>query len=272
MDRSPPPLSDDLNQPPLGDSHETPPSDEVEAQPLDATHTASNEGETTLGKPSSAVHHDDVEKETQSSHQIMASQSLEEQAQPPAENFWIELRNILILSIVLAFGIRHFIAEARYIPSESMLPTLEVNDRLIVEKISYRFREPQRGDVVVFRPTAAIKKADPDFHDALIKRIVGLPGDTVEVRDGQVYINDQLLVESYTFESVEGDWGPEIVSENSYLVFGDNRNNSYDSRFWGGVPQEDLIGRAAVRVWPPNRVGALNDEPLFYFEDLPSSD
>lgn len=190
----------------------------------------------------------------------------------PVENFWVELRNILVLSVVLAFGIRHFVAEARYIPSESMLPTLEVNDRLIVEKVSYRFREPQRGDVVVFRPTEAIQKANPNFKDALIKRIIGLPGDTVEVRDREVYIDGQVLIENYIEEAPNYPWGPQVIPEGSYLVLGDNRNNSYDSHFWGFVPRENLIGRAAVRVWPPDRLGALNEEPLFYFEEIPASE
>ncbi|MEO1521595.1 MAG: signal peptidase I, partial [Cyanobacteria bacterium J06633_2] len=177
-----------------------------------------------------------------------------------------------LLSLILAFGIRKFIAEARYIPSESMLPTLEINDRLIIEKISYRFHEPHRGDVVVFRPTDAIRKADPTFNDALIKRIVGLPGDTVEIDpSGHIYVNNNRLVETYTNEPPDDAWGPRTVPPNSYLVLGDNRNNSYDSRFWGFVPDDDLIGRAAVRVWPPNRLGTLNDEPLFYFEKIPAS-
>jgi signal peptidase I len=179
----------------------------------------------------------------------------------------VELRNIALFSLVLAFGIRHFIAEARYIPSESMLPTLEVNDRLIIEKISYRFREPRRGDIVVFRPTAAIRKAKPDFKDALIKRIVGLPGETVEVDEGQVYINGQRLIEDYLFDMPDDSWAPTRVPENAYLVLGDNRDNSYDSRSWGFVHNDELIGRAAVRVWPPHRIGGLNDETLFYFDE-----
>ncbi len=248
MARDPYSASDDFDQSPLPPSdREDPPVDGTAVAPLDSSPDVSAPhrppGHTTLGvKPS-----------------------------PPAENFWVELRNILVLSVVLAFGIRHFVAEARYIPSESMLPTLEINDRLIVEKVSYRFREPQRGDVVVFHPTDAIQKANPNFKDALIKRIVGLPGDTVEVRDGKVYVNDQLLVENYIEEAPNYPWGPDIVPDDSYLVLGDNRNNSYDSHFWGFVPRENLIGRAAVRVWPLDRLGVLNEEPLFYFEEAPSS-
>ncbi|MEB3355723.1 MAG: signal peptidase I [Synechococcales bacterium] len=183
-----------------------------------------------------------------------------------AESFWVELRNILALSVILALGIRHFIAEARYIPSESMLPTLEVNDRLIVEKVTYRFKEPERGDIVVFRPTDSIRQENPTFKDALIKRIVGLPGDTVEVEEGSVFINGEPIVEDYINEEPTYTWGPQVVPEDSYLVLGDNRNNSYDSHFWGFVPRDNLIGRAAVRVWPLNRLGSLDDEPVFLYE------
>lgn len=183
------------------------------------------------------------------------------------EDFWKELRSIVLLSVALALGIRHFIAEARYIPSESMLPTLEINDRLIVEKMSYRFREPARGDVVVFKPTDTIKQENPTFNDALIKRIVGLPGETVEVREGKVFVDGEAIVENYIQEAPAYMWGPQEVPEDSYLVLGDNRNNSYDSHFWGFVPKDNLIGRAAVRVWPPNRLGALDEQPAFYFEE-----
>ncbi len=189
-----------------------------------------------------------------------------ERREDEPENFWVELRNILVLSIVLALGIRHFVAEARYIPSESMLPTLEINDRLIVEKMSYRFREPTRGDVVVFKPTDTIKAENPTFNDALIKRIVGLPGETIEVKEGKVFVNGEAIVETYIEEAPAYRWGPQEIAEDSYLVLGDNRNNSYDSHFWGFVPKKNLIGRAAVRVWPPNRLGALDKQPAFYFE------
>jgi signal peptidase I len=184
----------------------------------------------------------------------------------PNENPWLEGLQIVGLSAILALGIRHFVAEARYIPSESMLPTLEVNDRLIVEKVSYRFEDPQRGDIVVFWPTERLKEENPSLKDAFIKRIIGLPGETVEVRGGQVYINGQPLRENYIFDEPEYQWGPEVVPEDSYLVLGDNRNNSYDSHFWGFVPRENIIGRAAVRFWPLGRIGDLDANTQFFFE------
>jgi signal peptidase I len=179
------------------------------------------------------------------------------------ENPWVEGLKTIGLSAILALGIRQFVAEARYIPSESMLPTLEINDRLIVEKISYRFNPPQRGDVVVFWPTERLKQENPSLKDAFIKRVIGLPGETIEVQGGQVYVNEQPLQENYIAAEPEYQWGPEVVPEGEYLVLGDNRNNSYDSHFWGYVPRENIIGRAAVRFWPLGRVGELGPEPEY---------
>ncbi|MFW6358554.1 MAG: signal peptidase I [Chroococcales cyanobacterium] len=181
-------------------------------------------------------------------------------SQNSSENQWIEGLKTIGLSAVLAFGIRTFVAEARYIPSESMLPTLEINDRLIIEKLSYRFRRPERGDVVVFKPTDALKQEN--FNHAFIKRVIGLPGETVEVKGGRVYVNDQALRENYLVEDPQYRYGPVSVPKGQYLVLGDNRNNSYDSHYWGFVPHENIIGRAAVRFWPIGRVDIL-DEPIY---------
>ncbi len=175
------------------------------------------------------------------------------------EGSWVgELGRTIALSIILALGIRTFVAEARWIPSESMVPTLQKYDKLIVDKLSYHFNDPQRGDIVVFSPTDNIKKQDPTLKDAFIKRVIGLPGDKVEVKGGRVYINDQPLRENYIEAAPEYQYGPVTVAPNSYLVLGDNRNNSFDSHFWGFVPRDNIIGRAIVRFWPPNRVGELD--------------
>lgn len=179
------------------------------------------------------------------------------------ENPWLEGVKTIGLSVVLALGIRHFVAEARYIPSESMLPTLEVNDRLIVEKISYHFNPPQRGDVVVFWPNDRLRQENPSLRDAFIKRVIGLPGEEVEVTGGRVYINGEPLQENYIAAEPDYQWGPEVVQPDSYLVLGDNRNNSYDSHFWGYVPRSNVIGRAVVRFWPPNRLGEIGPTPEY---------
>ncbi|NEQ26893.1 MAG: signal peptidase I [Microcoleus sp. SIO2G3] len=179
------------------------------------------------------------------------------------DNPWLEAFQIVGSALVLALGIRHFVAEARYIPSESMVPTLEVNDRLIVEKVSYHFHSPERGDIIVFWPTEELRRQNPSLRDAFIKRVIGLPGEKVEVRAGKVFINDQPLSENYTEAPPEYQWGPQTIPPDSYLVLGDNRNNSYDSHFWGFVPRQNIIGHAVFRFWPPDRVGDIGPEPPY---------
>ncbi len=179
------------------------------------------------------------------------------------ENVWLEWLKTIGLSIVLAIGIRQFVAEARYIPSESMLPTLQVNDRLIVEKVTYYFQDPERGDVIVFDPPEGLRRMNPRFNAALIKRVIGLPGETVEVSDGVVYINGQPLAENYINELPTYEWGPDVVPADSYLVLGDNRNRSNDSHAWGFVPEDHIIGRASVRFWPIGRIGNINESSIY---------
>lgn len=201
----------------------------------------------------------------------------------PEEAWWVEASKTVGLSLLLAFGIRTFVAEARYIPSGSMLPTLEVDDRLIIDKVTYRFRDPERGDVVVFNPTKSLKRAN--FREAFIKRVVGIPGDRVEIKKGVVWVNDRSIQESYTATGETNKPSPEACSNNyktsdidsqrieppipifltepqkipnkHYLVLGDNRGNSYDGRCWGLVAHDDLVGRAVFRFLPFNRVGTL---------------
>ncbi len=172
-------------------------------------------------------------------------------------NPWIEAAQTIGLSVVLALGIRTFVAEARYIPSGSMLPTLEIHDRLIIEKVGYHFNSPSRGDIVVFHPPEAAGKQF--VKEAFIKRVIGLPGETVAVKNGRVYIDGQPLAENYTESPPAYVWGPKKVPQNSYLVFGDNRNNSDDGHVWGFLPSDRIIGRAIVRFWPLNRLAYLAD-------------
>ena len=181
------------------------------------------------------------------------------------ESWWVEGAKTVGLSLLLAFGIRTFVAEARYIPSGSMLPTLEINDRLIIDKISYRFQQPQRGDIVVFSPPQALRNRG--FKDDFIKRIVGLPGERVEIKSGRVYIDERPLTELYVFngdetsiETCSGDTflaEPQVIPADQYLVLGDNRINSLDGRCWGLVGKDHLVGRAAFRFWPFNRLGTI---------------
>lgn len=180
--------------------------------------------------------------------------------QPPKqENLWFEGIKTVGLSLFLAFGIRTTIAQSYFIPSGSMEPTLLIDDRLIVDKISYHFTNPQRGDIVVFNPPLAVVEAQ-NLHDPFIKRVIGLPGDQVKVKGGRVYVNNLPLREDYIADKPNYAWGPQIVPINSYLVLGDNRNNSYDGHYWGFVQKDRIIGRAIVRYWPLNRVGGFPAE------------
>ncbi|MBC8122639.1 MAG: signal peptidase I [Gemmatimonadaceae bacterium] len=158
----------------------------------------------------------------------------------------------IVVAVVLALFIRTFVAEARYIPSGSMEPTLQIDDRLIVEKLSYDFTKPQRRDVIVFMPP---KKTNID--QAFIKRVIGLPGDTIQVTGGKVVINGVPQQESFIAQPPEYEMPTMRVPEGQYFVMGDNRNNSFDSHLWGFLPRENVIGRASFRFWPINRVGLI---------------
>ena len=157
----------------------------------------------------------------------------------------------VIISAISAFSIRTFIAETRYMPSSSMEPTLMINDRLIINKLDYHFEAPKRGDIIVFNPTEALKAKN--FKDAFLKRIIGIPDDTLEVKDGKVYVNEKVLEENYIAQPPDYQFGPVKVPANSYLVLGDNRNNSYDSHYWGFVPKDLIIGKATKIFWPLKR-------------------
>ena len=179
-----------------------------------------------------------------------------------SENIWIDTIKTISFSLIIALGIRTFIAEARYVPSGSMEPTIQPGDRLIIDKISFDFTSPKRGDIVVFNPTKTLQ--EDNFHDAFIKRVIGLPGDKVEVKNGQVYINGSPIKENYIEAKPDYNWGPVIVPANSYLVLGDNRNDSFDSHYWGFVPRNKIIGRAIFFFWPLNRIREIQ-RPVYVF-------
>lgn len=179
---------------------------------------------------------------------------------PKEHNALRETASVVGMSIVFAVVIRTFIAEARFIPSRSMVPTLEVGDRLMIEKLSYRFGQPQRGDVIVFFPPDTAARCTPQnppptpIKDAYIKRVVGLPGETIEVKDSVVYIDGSPIAEDYLSEPPKYTYGPVQVPDETYIVLGDNRNESCDSHIWGPVPEGQIIGRTAVRFFPFNRL------------------
>lgn len=178
---------------------------------------------------------------------------------PRARAFGEVLEALIIAMVTVFLVVRPFFLQAFYIPSESMRPTLTENDRILVNKLVYRVRCPHRHDVVVFR---APRDADPDDPTGeekdFVKRIVGLPGDTVEVRGGTVYVNEHPDQEAFNPEMPDYDMPPYTVPHGKYFVMGDNRNHSSDSRRWGPLDADRLIGRAVVIFWPPARAGVIH--------------
>lgn len=168
-------------------------------------------------------------------------------------NFVKELICIIVIALILSLTLRSWVIEGRIVPTESMLPTIQVKDRLLVNKIIYHFKDPQRGDIMVFRPPDKIG-ANDDF----IKRLVAIPGDKVEIKLGHLYINNRIQKESYLDTAMNYEFGPVIVPANSYFVMGDNRNNSFDSHLWGcWLTRDHLIGKAFSIYWPINHLQTL---------------
>ncbi len=172
----------------------------------------------------------------------------------------IEWAVVLVAAVLLALVLRALVLQAFYIPSPSMEDTLLIQDRVLVNKLSYRFGDVGRGDIVVFHRTEAeIASAGPSQPKDVIKRVIALGGETIEIRENTVYINDQELVEPYLDPGlVMPDFGPLTVPEGFLFVMGDNRNLSSDSRGeLGPIAEDRVVGRAFVLFWPVNRLGRL---------------
>jgi signal peptidase I len=188
-----------------------------------------------------------------------------------------ETATLVILAVLLAVVFKTFLVQAFFIPSGSMEPTLDISDRVLVEKVSYRFGDVQRGDIVVFvhnepglpssestNPVArfvtslgqAIGLAPPSERD-FIKRVVGVPGDTLNCAGGKLYRNGHVLAEPYLAEGTTTECSRVRVPPGTLYMMGDNRNNSQDSRVFGPVDQKVVVGRAFVRIWPFGRTGWL---------------
>lgn len=177
-----------------------------------------------------------------------------------------ELPVLLVVALVLAFLIKTFLLQAFYIPSGSMMDTLQINDRVLVEKVTFRFREPERGEVIVFRrPGVPVETGvgpvvrsffegigllAPDAEIDLIKRVIGLPGETIEIIDGVVMVDGETLREDYLID--DGRSFPAVtIPADRYYMLGDNRANSDDARYsLGTVGRDDVVGRAFVILWP----------------------
>ena len=186
---------------------------------------------------------------------------------------WQELPLLLLVALVVAIVVKTFLFQSYFIPSESMRYTLEIDDRVAVNKLSYTFGEVQRGHIVVF-DTATGDDSEPFFSavvrlvaesiglsspdSVVIKRVVGLGGETIEVVDDQVFVDGVALAEPYLGpEASMPNFGPVTVPAGSYFLMGDNRGRSSDSRRIGAIPEEDLIGRAFLRMWPLSRWSGL---------------
>lgn len=165
---------------------------------------------------------------------------------------------LVAIALILALLIRIFVAEPRYIPSNSMLPTLHIGDRLVVEKLSYLFQSPQKGDIVVFEPPEQLQSLGYRKDQVFIKRIIGKPGQIVSVNHGKVYINEQPLAEDYIAASPAYQLVPVQIPQDEFFVMGDNRNDSNDSHVWGFLPKQNIIGRAVFRFFPLDRIGLVD--------------
>lgn len=164
--------------------------------------------------------------------------------------WWRETIETILWALAIALVLRTFVVQAFWIPSRSMIPTLQVNDRVLVAKFWYHFEPPKRGQIFVFKYPVDPKR---DF----VKRIIGIPGDTLAIKEGIVYINDEPIPEEYVKFHDAYSMDPIVIPEDSYFAMGDNRPNSADSRFWGFVPKKNIKGPAFFRYWPLNRIGLV---------------
>jgi len=164
---------------------------------------------------------------------------------------WVsEAVETIVPAVLIALLINLFLAQATRVYGQSMEPNLHSDQRLVVEKLSYNFHIPQRGDIVVLKV--------PDAGSGLlIKRIIGLPGEKVEIKDGRVHINDRPLEEPYLSHQSQRDMTAIVVPPEHVFVLGDNRGFSNDSRSFGTVPLDHVVGRAWFSYWPPDQIGFL---------------
>lgn len=195
-----------------------------------------------------------------------------EEEKSEALTFLKELPFLIVGALIVAVLVKSFLIQVFWIPSGSMEETLQIGDRVIVNKVAYRIGDPSRGDVVVFEPETFHEESIPTKisrnllesvglrtpESDLIKRVIGLPGETIEIHDNAVFVDGNQLVEPYLPDGlVMRDQGPWEVPEDHYFVMGDNRNSSNDSRVFGAIERGRIVGRAFSVVWPPSRWSGL---------------
>ena len=193
-------------------------------------------------------------------------------------SFFRELPGLILVAFILALVIKTFLVQALFIPSASMVPTLKIGDRVLVNKLVYDFGEPQRFDVIVFEdPNAA--EVEKGFLEGVwdwlteglgfasaqeqdfIKRVIGLPGDRIEIKEGHVLVNGEAINEPPKVRLDTQSFGPITVEPEKVFVMGDNRANSSDSRsLLGQIPYDKIVGKAFVLLWPPSRLEWLSDD------------
>lgn len=169
----------------------------------------------------------------------------------------------LIIWIIIALIIRWQVIEPRWIPSGSMLPTLEIKDKILVEKLSPKLNLSKnlsklKDQIIVFNAPEILIDSGYQSDTALIKRVIGIPGDKIEIKAGTLYVNDILQNKYPTDKNINYEAGPYVVPVNALWVMGDNRNNSMDSHVWGFLPYKKVIGKALIRYWPLTKFGPID--------------
>ncbi len=168
----------------------------------------------------------------------------------------IEWGAIIIIAVLASFLMRTYAFQTFYIPSGSMEPTLQVGDRIIVNKLAVSWGTIHIGDIVVFKAPPAENCGEPVTD--LVKRVIGIPGDTLTSKGNTIYVDGKALDETWTHTEPLGQpIGTVHLKANQYFMMGDNHSDSCDSRMWGPVPRSDIIGKAFVRIWPLSRIGFL---------------
>jgi signal peptidase I len=185
----------------------------------------------------------------------------EERQTKPNRKKYVALEWVAVVAVALlaAFVVRTYVLQTFFIPSGSMEPTLQIGDRIIVSKLSYHLHSVHRGDIIVFHAPAAEAKAcaDPNVKD-LVKRVIGLPGETISSTSNTITINGKAIAQPWFPPTLLGNpITTTHIPANAYFVMGDNRTNSCDSRMWGTLPGSEIIGHVIFRIWPLSQIGFL---------------